>query len=149
MWLDSADVRSNGFSSHTTTNPHGIGGGKQQDATQWQRPGAPSHRPAEINEAILTQESRDSKCRDPPFLQGGWSPENGVADKTEEARRRQAGQGPYSGSMGIFAYPGTPQRSFPSLQGNHIGSPSGGGSPGSPGYERGGISHIPAQASGD
>ena len=153
MWPDSADgaTSSNGYKQQVSVN---VNGGKhQQDPGQWHRLGGSLHRSAGNTEMHVTCRLKDSSFRDVHSLNSrvetGLSSDTSGEDMGEETRRKQASEGPYSGSMGMFAYPGTPQRFFAGSQRHDAPCADvGNETMASPGYERPTRSYCAAQYSG-
>lgn len=150
MWAD-VDARStHGSRLQFLTRQDGDQDDDEKLDSQWQRLEGPVHRlTGEDNDATSLSRLKDYPIRDAQFLHQkinvGMPPEyNAFGEKLDEFRMKQAGpgQGPYSGSMGVFAYPGTPQR-------GQTNPPAAGIAIGSPGYERTSITHTAAtKASG-
>lgn len=149
MWPE-GDARLNGYKQQVSVN---VNGGKhQQDPSgHWHHSGGTLHRPRGNNDLHVSQ-LKDTPFRDVHSLNSrldaGLSSDTSGEDIGEE-RKKQVIEGPYSGSMGMFAYPGTPQRLFPRGQRNDAEFPNVANvAMGSPGYERATRTHCPAQYSG-
>ena len=150
MWAD-VDARStHGSRLQFLTRQDGDSEDDEKLDSQWQHLEGPVHRPTvEDNDEASLSRLKEYPFRDAQFLHHkinvGMSPEyNAFGEKLDEFRKKQAGpgQGPYSGSMGVFAYPGTPQRGQTNPLAASIAM-------GSPGYERTSITHTAAtKASG-
>jgi hypothetical protein len=132
-----SDARSNGdYKQQVSVN---VNGGKhQQDPGHWHHLGGTLHRPGGNNEMHASQ-LKDSSFRDIHSLNcrldAGLSSDTSGEDIREETRK-QASEGPYSGSMGMFAYPGTPQRVFQGQRDNAESRNVGNVAMGSPEHKR-------------
>lgn len=152
MWTEPDDPRSNGYKQQVAVNVNG-GSPHQQDPSNRSPSGATLPRSGG-NHEIRGSELKDASFRGVHSLNSRLdierlSSDTSGEDTGEETRRKQASE-IYSGSMGMFAYPGTPQRLFPGGQRcdaecPHVGSVA---SPGGPGDERTTRTHCAAQSSG-
>lgn len=91
------------------------------------------------NELQVSHPSKDLSLRDSHSVicnqEAEVSSSNSGEDNGEETRRKQASEGPYSGSMGMFAS-GTPQRVFQGQRNNAESLNVGNVAMGSPEHKR-------------
>jgi len=98
-----ADVRSNG---HKDVSVNVNGGKHQQDSGHWHHSGGALHHSGGNNEMHAIH-IKDLIFRDAHYVACNQDAEvsssNSGEDNGEETRRKQASEGPYSGSIGMLA----------------------------------------------